>query len=149
MCEEKKSFGHLLFHLEKKPITFSLACSWNLRKGKGSFTQLLPPPFTLGWVILLSPSWCKSFSGLGAIKLKGEVDSCRSMLLLELLTYSTLSDVHVQPYFLLFHRIKHRSGQWCCLPLKLYSLTSSQIEHQSTWWRVYRLIKFSNLQRST
>lgn len=41
------SFGHLLFHLKKK--NHFLTCVFlKPKKGKGSFTQLLLPPFTLG-----------------------------------------------------------------------------------------------------
>lgn len=52
----------------------------------------------------------------------GEVDSCRSMLLLELLellAYSRVCDVHVRPSFLLFYRIRRLYGRWRCLLLNL------------------------------
>lgn len=107
--------------------------------------------FTASFYTGLSYSFpaCKSFSGLEAIKWKGEVDSCRSMSLLELLTYSRRPNVHVQPSFLLLYRNTHCYGRWCCLLLKLDLFLDLFTDLASAnLIRPYRLIKFSNLQLS-
>lgn len=150
----KKYFGHLLllFHFQEKKVTFS---TWVfLKLGKKKKQRFFQAAFTASCYTGLSyssfPSWCKSSSGLGAIKLKAEVDSSRSISLLELLTYSRFSNVHMQPY-LLFYRIRHRSGRWCCLALKHDSFLHAFADLVSAGLMklVHRLNQFFKLQPNT